>query len=248
MTAAQLSRKDFDRKRLQLADRLRRDASKTPSARLVGADIIARANLVTGDCWASEATLAKDLGLTARTIKRAIHDLRGNYIEVEKCGRSNRYRPNFALVDDPRLPLAGGTDMTAIGDKNDSDRGQKRPGIGDKSDPQTLIENSKLNPSTGVRGEHPATNRRSEAVTPPHCSRWEEGDRLTEQQDDGAVEIEAARLMGPSGFEVIGNLHALGDGQPRLRLLSLVRNGTATPQDLHAARLAAGFSQSRSRR
>jgi hypothetical protein len=110
----EMNKKKFDAARLALADRLRRDASKTPSARIVGADIIARTNFVTGDSWASEATLAKDLGLTVRTVKRGIHDIRGDYLIVEKRGRSNRYRPKFALLTEPELPLAGGVSSAGV--------------------------------------------------------------------------------------------------------------------------------------
>ena len=161
-----LTKKEFSRKRLALIDRLRRDHEKTVSTRIVGTEIIACTNYVTGDAWPSGAYLAKKLGLGIRTVKRAIKKLGydekyapDNYFHISRSGRSNRYRPNFALIEAARLPLEEPIAANSIGAKNDSDRCQIGTSNGAKKDPLSLIKNpitpllrAASNESEGLRG------------------------------------------------------------------------------------------------
>jgi hypothetical protein len=228
-----LTKKQFDAKRLALIDRLRRDGGKvgkSPSARLVGTEILACVNYVTGDAWPGGPYLARKLGLCLCTVRRAIADLivnedtPQNYLHVTRTGRSNRYRPNFALLDEKLLPLDADTVADATSDKNDSNRGHFCSSTGDKNVPLSLIQN-------------PITSLRRAASS--------DSERLRDSRGDEKAEVEAARLFGDDGYSILSSLHEIDQGQPRLRLLALVRGGRVTDNDLEVARLAAWTASSK---
>jgi len=92
--------KAFAAQKLAVADLIRHDGALSMSYRMVGVEICSLTNFQTGFAWASEGYLAEKLTVTPRTIKRAIVALRdAGYIEIEKVGRNNRYRPVFAVLE-----------------------------------------------------------------------------------------------------------------------------------------------------
>jgi hypothetical protein len=120
--------KTFHAKKLAIADRIRHDGRLSASIRIIGAEICSLTNFRTGYSWAPEKYLAEKLSVTDRTIKRAIVALKAaGWIAVERVGRSNRYRPIFAALEQgticPLLEPQQGT----ICHPSDADRGQNRP-------------------------------------------------------------------------------------------------------------------------
>jgi Helix-turn-helix domain len=84
--------KDFARARLQAADELRRDGKLSPTARLVGWEIFSCINRANGQAYPSEQTIASRLGVTDKTVKRAIAQLKtASHIKVTRRGRNNVY-------------------------------------------------------------------------------------------------------------------------------------------------------------
>ena len=80
----------------QAADNLRHDGSLTATARLVGLEIFSFVNKVSGTAWPAEETIADRLGITARTVRTAIKQLKAaGYISVVRRDRSNMYFPMF---------------------------------------------------------------------------------------------------------------------------------------------------------
>lgn len=123
--------KAFTAQKLALADRIRHDGRLSASIRIIGAEICSLANFRTGYSWAPEKYLAEKLSVTDRTIKRAVVALKAaGWIAVERVGRSNRYRPNFAALEQgtncPLLETGKGT----ICPPSDENRGQKDAGKG----------------------------------------------------------------------------------------------------------------------
>lgn len=120
--------KAFTAQKLELADRIRHDGRLSASIRIIGAEICSLTNFRTGYAWAPEKYLAEKLAVTDRTIKRAIVALKAaGWITVERVGRSNRYRPDFAALEQgtncPLLETGQGT----ICPPSDENRGQNRP-------------------------------------------------------------------------------------------------------------------------
>lgn len=126
MTDRAADAKAFSAAKLALADRIRHDGRLSGSIRLIGAEICSLANERTGYSWASEKYLAEKLSVTDRTIKRAIAALKvAGYIEVEKVGRNNRYRPVFAALEKgTNCPLSETEQGTGSPPSSD-ERGQK---------------------------------------------------------------------------------------------------------------------------
>ena len=88
--------KEFTRARLRAADDLRRNRQLTAAARLVGLEILACMNRVSRCAFPAEETIARRLGITGRTVRTAIGQLRAaGYIKVMRRGRSNVYFPAF---------------------------------------------------------------------------------------------------------------------------------------------------------
>ncbi|HTS40036.1 MAG TPA: helix-turn-helix domain-containing protein [Xanthobacteraceae bacterium] len=218
-----MSRKQFNAARLALIDRLRRDHDKSPTARLIGAEIIASTNYVTGDAWPGGTHLQTKIGCCIRTVRRAIAELAvtenapNNYLYITRGGRSNRYRPNLALlVKQP--PPEGRTVAVATGDNSYPHRGHFCSRTGDNNAPLSLIENPFKSPARAAGADD---------------------ERLTDRKGDEKAEQESVRLLGENGYAILSRLHEIDNGQPRLRLLALVRDGDVSELDLEAARLAA---------
>lgn len=123
--------KAFSSQKLALADRIRHDGRLSASIRIIGAEICSLTNFRTGYAWAPEKYLAEKLAVTDRTIKRAIVALKAaGWISVERVGRSNRYRPVFAALEQgtncPLSETGKGTNCPL----SDENGGQKAPGKG----------------------------------------------------------------------------------------------------------------------
>ena len=265
-----LTQKQFKAKRFALIDRLRRDGDKTASTRLIGAEIIGLTNYVSGDAWPGADYLAKQIDVCIRTVWRAVAELAvnkgspANYLHVTHTSRSNRYRPNFALLDQKQLPLEGGAIAGATCDKNDTDIGQIVTPTCDKRYPLSLLKN------TDISSERASSNERERlrdslgaAQKAPVAIDWrqsrdafraaraalkaglDDDARLRDSRGDEKAEVEAARLLGDDGYSILSILHEIDRGQPRLRLLALIRGGLVTESDLEAARLAAWSASSK---
>jgi DNA-binding FadR family transcriptional regulator len=97
--------KDFARARLQAADELRRDGKLSTAARLVGLEIFSYVNQASGEAFPSEATIARRLGITDRTVRTAVKHLAdaGHMNVTRRRGRSNLYSPTFIKTQE-KLP------------------------------------------------------------------------------------------------------------------------------------------------
>jgi DNA-binding transcriptional ArsR family regulator len=128
----------------QAADNLRHDGSLTATARLVGLEIFSFVNKVSGTAWPAEETIADRLGITARTVRTAIKQLKAaGYISVVRRGRSNMYFPMFIdLIEENFSGIEGGSSDTSP-EKNGADTGKKQHAIPEKNDPLTLLTSSK---------------------------------------------------------------------------------------------------------
>jgi hypothetical protein len=91
-------KKNFDRERLALSDRIRHDDLLSPSAFKVGAELCSRLSFSSGFADCDQDYLVKRLSLSERTVKMAVKALQlAGHFEVVRPGRrsSNRYRPIF---------------------------------------------------------------------------------------------------------------------------------------------------------
>ena len=101
-------KKNFDRERLALSDRIRGDDLLSPAFRIVGGELASRLSFNSGFADADQNYLAKKLGLSLRTVKMAVKALQlAGHFEVVRPGRrsSNRYRPIFETRQVQNLPL-----------------------------------------------------------------------------------------------------------------------------------------------
>jgi transposase-like protein len=148
--------KDFARARLQAADELRRDAKLSPAARLVGLEIFSYVNQASGEAFPSEATIARRLGITERTVRTAVKQLAdAGRIKVRRRGRNNVYSPPFIKQTQEKISGVGTPRSSGAPEKCDAEPGKKQHGTPQKHDPLTLL----VNP---IR-----TLRRSLATAPP---------------------------------------------------------------------------------
>jgi biotin operon repressor len=138
----------------QAADNLRHDGSLTATARLVGLEIFSFVNKVSGTAWPAEETIADRLGITARTVRTAIKQLKAaGYISVVRRGRSNMYFPMFIdLIEENFSGIEGGSSDTSP-EKNGADTGKKQHAIPEKNDPLTLLSNPIRTPSSKAAAE-----------------------------------------------------------------------------------------------
>jgi DNA-binding transcriptional ArsR family regulator len=134
--------KEFTRARLRAADDLRRNRQLTAAARLVGLEILACMNRVSRCAFPAEETIARRLGITGRTVRTAIGQLRAaGYIKVMRRGRSDVYFPAFldrtaehiCHVAEPALP--------STAENSSADTGKKQPATPEKNNPLTLSNN-----------------------------------------------------------------------------------------------------------
>ena len=98
------------KEKFNLGNRIRLDKKLSPATRLVGRYIADHINTKRGYAWPPQVTIANDLGIDLRSVKRAVKSL-APYFKINRRGRANEYR----IGDKLSLMEAG-------------DRGQKRPG------------------------------------------------------------------------------------------------------------------------
>jgi hypothetical protein len=123
--------KEFTRARLQAADNLRRNGHLTAAARLVGLEILACLNKTSGCAFPAEETIARRLGITVRTVRSAVAQLRkAGCISITRRGRCNVYFPaflnatipeKFSGIAKPALPA-----LPPTAEKSDTDTGKRQ--------------------------------------------------------------------------------------------------------------------------
>ena len=79
------------KEKFSLANKIMLDQSLSPATRLVGWYITDHINTRRGYAWPPQETIAKDLGITARTVRRAIKDL-APYFAIDRSHRQHEYR------------------------------------------------------------------------------------------------------------------------------------------------------------
>jgi len=133
---------DFKRAQLDAMDDLRRNGQITKAARLVGLEILARVNRVKGCAYPAEEKIARDLGISSRTVRRAIGQLKAaGCIKITRRGRNNVYAPAFLdripdIISKTPDNLSAIRPLTHGNSKTDiPKRGLRIP---DKNDPLTL--------------------------------------------------------------------------------------------------------------
>jgi biotin operon repressor len=144
--------KAFRRARLQAMDNLRRNGKLSATARIVGLEILACVNSVSGGAWPSETRIADRLGIGERTVRRAVKQLKaaGCTKVMRRRGRSNVYFPAFA--DRTEANLAG-VEADPREANLASNPGQKRPHTPDKNGRLTPSSNPGRTPSTKAAAE-----------------------------------------------------------------------------------------------
>jgi hypothetical protein len=149
MTDAADPKKAFDKKKLDMVDRIRRDGRCTASTRMVAAEILALVNFGTGYAWAEQDYLAETLGLGLRTVKRAVAVLKtAGYFSVEKISaRKNRYRPNFEAGQVPDWHQSE-NEQVPDWHQSGADRGQN----GTCEVPKWPLTGAKMAPHRGQNG------------------------------------------------------------------------------------------------
>lgn len=236
----------FTRAKMRFLDRGMHDARATYGARMVLYEIVRHLNRVSGDAWPSQETIARNLGMRdTRTVIRAVQLwVRLGYFVVEVDGRSNTYRPIFEAADPPQTPdkLSPnevdpiGDKKAGIGDKNHTPIGDKNRILSPLSEPKLQTA---LSPSSSTSAfQSRAGDPRGTTAGPP----TKESGRLRPQRGDERVEALIAKQFGPDGYEILGKLNEIDDGQPMLRLFSIARaypNARIPQSDIEAARLAA---------
>jgi len=120
--------KDFARARLQAADELRRDGKLSAAARLVGLEIFSYVNQASGEAFPSEATIARRLGITDRTVRTAVKQLAdaGRINVTRRRGRNNLYSPTFIAQE--KISGVGTPRSSGTPEKFDADPGKKQQG------------------------------------------------------------------------------------------------------------------------
>lgn len=166
--SAKEAEKAFNKQKLELADRIRRDGALTGSIRTIGAELCSLANFKTGYAWASEKYLNEQLGVGERTVKRAVAALKAaGYFEVIKAGRNNRYRPVFQEQQGSIWPLSE-KEQGPNWPLSHENRGQK----GDQQGPKSTENRGQnvppisLRTSLGISSGAPARDGEESAVAP----------------------------------------------------------------------------------
>ena len=171
-------------------------------------------NKVTGDCWLSHATIARKLGISTKTVQRAIGALkRPGFIFVryaETNPRKQRFVPSFILNSDGEP------------DSDGAPSGQERPPTLDAGGHQSFSKNI-------LRSDLP---QRIADSGSQHSDR--ELQNKFRRSSRGELEVKVAKRLGSDGFDVLNRLAEVDD-RIVYRLCVAQANNRLTPADLYAA-------------
>ena len=223
----------FTRAKLKLLDQAMLDGKLTPAARVVFYDITQHINRVSGSAWPSQVRLAGRLGLDLATVKRAISQLRAaGYIEIEKTGRHNTYRPvlNREATGGKMHPIKG---AQTGGKAEEHDAicalytAQNAPNIGRKNTPLSSLNKppQEIFPKRDHHEESLLSRAREAPTSGGVCgdtaglSRKADGDPVASRSSDGAIHM---LLIEEIGSETVDALHAIDSGQP-LKMVTALR-------------------------
>jgi DNA-binding transcriptional MocR family regulator len=100
------------RRFVKLPTDILRDPSLSDAARLFYAEVVSYAwEALDRECYASHATLARDLGWSVQKVRRAARECRERgLIECRQTGRTNHYRP----LDQPRVIISERSDLPSV--------------------------------------------------------------------------------------------------------------------------------------
>lgn len=146
---------NFARLKWRWVDTIMHDGDLTPTERLVGYEIAAHLNQRSGDAWPSQKTIARNLGIDLKSVKRAVAALAGypkkkfgprrtQYLQIvwDKTTRANSYIPCFSPVAAPRgqiVPNEGDKNGPTQGDNFSSEGDITPPNDGDKNGLQSTL-------------------------------------------------------------------------------------------------------------
>jgi hypothetical protein len=151
--------KAFTRAQLRAGHDLRRNAQFSVSARLIGLEILSCVNKISGCAFPSEETIARRLGITERSVRTGIKQLKAaGWHKVMRHGRSNMYFPNFF---DRIEEIISGIDKAAVekaaepptAENFDANTGKKQHATPEKNDPLTLSSNPVRTLASEVAGD-----------------------------------------------------------------------------------------------
>ena len=222
--------KGFLRARLQAADELRRDGKLSAAARLVGLEIFSYVNQASGEAFPSEATIARRLGITDRTVRTAVKQLAdAGHINVRRRrGRNNLYSPTFIAQE--KISGVGTPRSSGTPEKFDADPGKKQQGTPEKNDPLTLL----LNPIRTLGGSL-ATAPPTGALRSPQARKQQE----TENEIANALGWLTFTAMPPDEVE---DLRKRWPNVEETELLELKRKYAPRPAALKSAAEGKGYS------
>ncbi len=238
--------------KLDWQDRMAFDRDLSNMAFRVGYAISWHLNRYSGDTYVGRKTIAEKLGVTVKSVDRAIKELeaKGHLEVTHSRGRSNsnNYRPAFpqkATQMSPfptsghlektttESPFLSGEKATSSDEKGDKSDDKRRHGC--PPNPY-IIQNLTLKRDSGVQSR-PQPN--TEPAAPPLAFRKEAGiGNASAKRDDQDAGNRVAELLAPGNAE-LGWLMALSlDGKQFEYLKYRVRSRSINATDLAAARLA----------
>jgi hypothetical protein len=211
----------FERVSRAKARWLRRVMYETPATsteKCLAYAIADHLNCVTMDCWPGQTRLAKLLDLkSTKSIQRAAQGLvQHGVLTIMAFKRgTHRYSPVF---------LDGDEDMSFLL------KGNTRPSTADRDVRESYLS---IHPNISAPTEEAAETKQG-GMHPKSNYR---------RQHRGSIEVELACLLGPNGFNVLGQLSAVDDRIVE-RLCRSFADGLLGERELAAARLAARQMQS----
>ena len=208
----------FSRKKMLWLNGIFFQPSLPATACRVAYTIADHLNARSGDAWPSLRRIAGLIGVSTKTVRRAVVQLEtAGVIRVKRStakGRSHRYEPIF-----------GGA---ADADKNGHHGGQIRASPGGAVVPQSYLKNPLR---TYLAGQvHPQSSSRAR----------NDGRRLSRRgssrPDRGRLECEVAARLGPNGMEILFAI-AAADGRVVDKLCDAFADGTLSDAQLNEAKL-----------
>ena len=211
--------------RLQWANKVRHDPRFRPTEHSVAAEIANHAN-INGNAWPSKRRLAEKLGLSERTIQRAIAKLvkYGYLARIVRLGRSNLYQLRFPGVrhdvDNPTedRPPGGETDSNRVSGASHASPPTEDTD-GQKTFPEPNFKTFDASPPSRASEKPKLRNR-------PKGLEGKNGGRASQVYSNGQtrteLELELARRLGKGGTESLVSippfvveflLRRLADGQ-----------------------------------